>query len=49
MASTPTYSQRETQNHLLSLLAMAGQAFLIIAGISIGVAVVLIGAWQILS
>ncbi len=49
MASRSRYSQRDSQNRSLPLLAIAGQAFLTIVGISIGVAVVLIGVWQILS
>ena len=48
MTSAPTHSQRDTQNRLLPLLAMAGQVFLTVMAISIGVAVVLIGVSQIL-
>ncbi|MFB3092071.1 MAG: hypothetical protein ACE1ZD_02610 [Dehalococcoidia bacterium] len=49
MALGLRYSQRDSLNRLLPLLAIVGQAFLTIVGISIGVAVVLIGVWQILS
>ena len=49
MAAAPTHLQRDTQNRLLPLLAMTGQVFLTAMAISLGVAVVLIGVWQILS